>query len=66
MKLEILFTETLNNAISCNMDIATIINLKNTHKRQIENNFKWFGYESWLQDLNKNYLVNKKVPCDGY
>jgi len=63
MKLEILYTETLNNAISCNMDNITILNLKEMHQRQMNNNFCWFGYENWLNKLNTIY---KKVPRKGY
>lgn len=40
------------------MDISTIINLKELHKRQIDNGFKWNKYESWLNRLNKIYKHN--------
>ena len=53
--IEILYSETLNNAIKCKMDVSTIVNLKEIHKHNQNNNFAWSGYKRLLNRLNGYY-----------
>jgi uridine kinase len=58
ISIEILYTETLNNAIKCKMDVSTIVNLREIHKHNQDNNFSWSGYEGLLNQLNGYYRSN--------
>ena len=55
MNIKDLYIDVLKNAIKCNMDQKTILNLKEWHAHQIKNDFSWLGYEHQLKTLNKMY-----------
>ena len=53
-----LYKIVLKNALKCNMDIATIYNLKHSYQSHVLHNYTNPVYNAWLLKLNRYYLGN--------